>query len=199
MTRLANQKDTRSFYGGIYNRLYRFGYHNKKDYSHAVSLCGKLLTNYRDRFESALDIGCSYGWAVRHLGEQGIRSAGVDVAEKAINRGVKQGLDLRVASATGLPFEDGAFDLVMSTDCFEHLRPEDVDAAVAEACRVARTTLAFKINPRVDRNGTWKLLAGTPLHLTTEPLEWWIGKFESHGCRVLDFDGQNEEFILARN
>jgi len=185
------------FYRRVYGRLYALGYHTKEEYSHAKGLSERLFQAYHDRFDSALDIGCSVGWAVRRFGERGVRAAGIDVAPKVVNKGVANGLDLRVASATDLPFDDDAFDLVISTDCFEHLRPEDVDRSVDEACRVARTTLAFKINPRLDRNKWWKFLAGTALHQTTEPISWWIAHFERRGCRVLEHNEKEEEFILA--
>jgi len=185
------------FYRRVYGRLYALGYHTKEEYSHAKGLTERLFEAYADRFGSALDIGCSVGWAVRNFRDRGVRAAGIDVAPKVVNKGVANGLDLRVASATDLPFDDDAFDLVISTDCFEHLRPEDVDRSVDEACRVARTTLALKINPRVDRNKWWKLLAGTALHQTTEPVSWWIGHFERRGCRVLEINETDEEFILA--
>jgi SAM-dependent methyltransferase len=187
------------FYSRIYGRLYKLGYHNKRDYSHSKSLCTKLLSDYRDRFESALDIGCSTGWAVEHLKGQGIRAAGVDVAAKPIAEGQAKGLDVQLASAAALPFEDDSFDLVMSTDCFEHLRPEDVEASINEACRVAKRIMAFKVNPRVDRIKWWKMMAGTRLHLTTNPVSWWIEEFEKRGCTVLDLDPANEEFILSRD
>ena len=185
------------FYSRVYGRLYALGYHKGEEYSHAKNLCARLSDGFGDRFDSALDIGCSVGWAVRHFKDLGLRAAGVDVAPKVVNKGVANGLDLHVASATALPFGDDAFDLVMSTDCFEHLRPEDVEQSIDEACRVARTTLAFKINPRLDRNKLWKLLAGTPLHQTTKPIAWWIERFEARGCAVLDHDHAQEEFILS--
>ena len=194
-TRTAPEAD--AFYRRIYGRLYALGYHRRRDYSHAKALCQRLLSAHRDRFETALDVGCSTGWAVRRLAGEGVGASGIDVAPQPVSQGRAAGLDLHRGSAAALPFEADSFDLVMSTDCFEHLRPEDVEAAVDEACRVARTTLAFKINPRVDRNGWWKLLAGTRLHLTTRSLSWWIEAFERRGCRLLDLDDSDESFVLA--
>ncbi len=47
-----------------------------------------------------------------------------------------QGIDLRSADATALPFGDGAFDLVVSTNAFEHIA--DLDAAAREVSRVLK-------------------------------------------------------------
>jgi SAM-dependent methyltransferase len=182
-------------YARTYERLYRLGYHAKKDYSHARSICDRVADGMIPA-TSALDVGCSTGWAVRRLGELGLRASGVDVAATAVRRGRAAGLDLHVASATSLPFDDDAFELVLSTDCFEHLHPDDVEAAVAEAVRVSSDWLAFKINPRTDRNRWWKLLAGSPLHLTTQPLEWWVERFEDAGAELIELDGAEEELIL---
>ena len=45
------------------------------------------------------------------------------------------------APATALPFADGSFDAVMSTDVLEHLAESEVDAAVGELTRVRACTL----------------------------------------------------------
>lgn len=186
------------FYGKVYGRLYRLGYHSKDGYSHAKEIVGAVCEGHLP-VKSALDIGCSIGWAVSELGKLGVKASGVDVAPKAIEDGRKKGLDLHLASATDLPFEDGQFELVMSTDCFEHLRPEDVVAAVDESWRVSSKYLAFKINPRADRNKMWKFLARTPLHLTLMPLEAWIALFERKGGKLIQVPGvDNEEFVIEK-
>lgn len=185
------------FYSRVYDRLYRFGYHRRNGYSHASGIVARVADR-RLAVGSALDIGCSHGWAVARLGELGVKAVGIDVARSAVARGVKQGLDLRVASATALPFEDGAFELVLSTDCFEHLRPEDVDAAEREAWRVATRYLAFKINPRPDGSRHWRLLAGTRLHLSVRPVRAWVEDFLRLGGRVVEFDESEEEFVIEK-
>ncbi len=182
-------------YARTYERLYRLGYHAKKDYSHARSICDRVADGTISA-TSALDVGCSTGWAVQRLGALGLRASGVDVAATAVRKGRAAGLDLREASATSLPFDDDAFELVLSTDCFEHLHPDDVESAVAEAVRVSSDWLAFKINPRTDRNRWWKFLARSPLHLTTQPLAWWVERFEDAGAELIELDGAEEELIL---
>ena len=131
--------------------------------------------------ETALDIGCSAGKSLDLLGRAGIHACGVDVSKKAVDKGVELGRKIQRASATQLPFENEAFDLVCSADVFEHLAPHDVPAACAEAARVARKYLFFKIAERVDATERWKQLAGHPLHLTTQPIEWWKRQFKDVG------------------
>lgn len=156
-------RDTLAVYSRIYNQLYRFGYHRSRDYSHAHAVIARIADG-RLPVRSALDVGCAAGGAVAAIGALGVRAAGVDVATRAVRRGVTAGRDLRVASATSLPFPDGSFDLVMSTDCFEHLHRSHVEAAVSETYRVSARFLAFKINPRPDQATHWRVLAATRLH-----------------------------------
>jgi len=88
---------------------------------------------------TSLDVGCATGFVVEALRELGVAAEGVDISRYAIDhaapgaRGhIRQG-DLR----RGLPFPDGAFDLVTALETLEHLPPTDVPTAIAEIARVA--------------------------------------------------------------
>ncbi|MCA3005756.1 MAG: class I SAM-dependent methyltransferase [Planctomycetaceae bacterium] len=194
---MSNEQQNRAaFYGRIYNRLYRLGYHRGRDYSHAKELSKSAMAELKPT--SMLDVGCSTGWTLEYFSQQGVQAVGVDISEVAVKSAQKLGRDARVASATDLPFGDRAFDLVLSTDCLEHMRPEDAPRAVAEMTRVAKRWIAVKINPRQDRNKWWKFLAGTHLHLTCVPVETWLGWFREHGFEVLRADEPREEYLLQR-
>ena len=184
------------FYGRLYDRLHARGYHRGPDYSHAKVLAERLIADHHPT--SLLDVGCAQGWTVEHFSMLGVPSVGVDVSSVAVQRGRRIGRDLRLASAVDLPFADRQFDVVLSTDCLEHMRPEDAPLAVAEMARVSARLVAVKVNPREDRNRWWKWMAGTPLHLTCEPVEWWLARFAEHGFHVIHADDPREEYILER-
>lgn len=184
------------FYRNVYDRLYRRGYHKDPDYSHAKSIAGALASQFAPR--SVLDVGCSLGWVVEYFAKHGVPAMGVDVSETAVTAGRRLGRDLRLASATSLPFADRSVDAIVCTDCLEHMRPEDVDVAVSELSRVAARYLALKINPRADRNRWWKYVAGTPLHLALMPMDEWKSRFAARGFAVVHTGNDPEEFILAR-
>lgn len=185
-----------SFYSTVYERLYRLGYHRRADYSHAKALCRYVSTHLK--VASMLDVGAALGWSVEYFSARGVRACGVDVSETAVLRARRLGRDVRLGSATDLPFSDRAFDLVLSTDCLEHMRPEDADRAIDELSRVSAQYLALKVNPRRDRNRWWRWAARTDLHLTLMPVDAWIGRFEARGFRMHHLDASREEFVMAR-
>lgn len=99
----------------------------------------------RDRFvarwmqeepRSALDVGCGAGGVVERLRSRGVRAAGVEASPRAIRGLVEAGLPGARAAAEALPFSDDAFDWVGMRHVPHHL--PDLDAALAEATRVAR-------------------------------------------------------------
>jgi SAM-dependent methyltransferase len=182
-------------YARIYDRLYRLGYHRRPDKSHAKVLAERALRLWNP--ESVLDVGCSIGWAVGYFADRGVRAVGVDVSAIAVRNGSRLGRDIRLACATHLPFDEASFDVVMSTDCLEHLAADDAVKAVREMCRVARRGIALKVNPRKDRDRLWKVIAGTSLHLTVQPVANWLEWFDAAGWSVLEGDDAREEYMLV--
>ena len=181
-------------YARTYDRLYRLGYHKRTSKSHAKVLSERARERWEP--ESMLDVGCSHGWALGYFDEHGAEAIGIEVSQVAVRRAQRLGRDARVACASSLPFEDDRFDVVLSTDCLEHLREDDAHDAVREMCRVARRGIAIKVNPRLDRDRWWQLLARGPLHLTLKPVETWLRWFEELGWSVVQADTPREEFLL---
>src|SRR4051794_37483641 len=90
--------------------------------------------------EAFLDAGCGDGRYLAALdGELPERIAGVDIAERILEtaRSRVPRADLRQANLESLPFEDAAFDLVLSSQVIEHV--VDAPAAARELARVTRT------------------------------------------------------------
>ncbi len=91
------------------------------------------------RVNSALDVGCATGYLVEVLRERGVEAEGCDVSEFAIDHAVPGAAGhVRVANVfAGLPWPDGAFDLVTALEILEHLPPDLVPDALAELARVS--------------------------------------------------------------
>jgi 2-polyprenyl-3-methyl-5-hydroxy-6-metoxy-1,4-benzoquinol methylase len=125
---------------------------------------------------SVLDIGCGEGFLVGEFLKLGINAQGVDVSKIVIQRASKRFHDrFRHASVLNLPFENESYDTVVSTDCLEHLTPEDVTLALKELHRVSRRFLVLQVATVQDRDEHW--------HLTVEERAWWEAKCFEAGFR----------------
>jgi SAM-dependent methyltransferase len=88
--------------------------------------------------ESVLDVGCSEGYFMAAVAEaRGAEVWGIDLSDRSVAvAAARYGFPVAAARATALPFADGAFDLVMSTETIEHVL--DPAAMIAEMRRVSR-------------------------------------------------------------
>jgi ubiquinone/menaquinone biosynthesis C-methylase UbiE len=89
-------------------------------------------------FESALDVGCAEGFFMGAIHEARVAEIwGVDSSDRAAAVAASRyGFPVAAAQATALPFADGAFDLVYSTEVMEHVL--DPDVMLTEMRRVSR-------------------------------------------------------------
>ena len=132
-----------------------------------VSTCGVGRT---------LDIGSGEGLLVASLLRRGVDAHGVDVSEVVTARCNKR-LPGRFThgSVLALPFANASFQTVVSTDCMEHLAPEDVPMALREIHLVADRYVFLQLATTLDRDGHW--------HLTVEGRAWWEAKCFEAGFR----------------
>jgi SAM-dependent methyltransferase len=95
--------------------------------------------------DEVLEVGCGIGVGVANLArEHGCRVVGVDRSERMIDwarrrvreHGVDDRVELRVASATALPFEDGRFDVAYAESVLAFV--DDPALAIRELVRVTR-------------------------------------------------------------
>lgn len=81
-----------------------------------------------------LDVACATAMSFRFLADLG-EIRGLDISTETIHFAKQRGIDRIVrGDAQKMPFRDGAFDLVLALDAFEHF-PDDV-ASMGEAQRV---------------------------------------------------------------
>ncbi len=117
-----------------------------------------------------LELGCGPGRHLRNLSRlPGIDVYGYDQSETMVSgmlrwtgpEWIKE--HVTVGMPTGrLPFEDGSFDLVYTSEVLVHVRPEDLEGILSELLRVSRGQV-LHIEPseaaqicRVAHDGCWK-------------------------------------------
>lgn len=188
-------------YFEVYDLLYQQGYHAGGK-NHGVSYIDPIVANYQ--FNSVLDVGCSQGKAVKKFLSHGKEARGIDVSSHAIGQSIHYvGEDVcRVGSVTDIKFGDNSFDAVFSCDVLEHLKEEDIGAAVAEIKRVSRKYLFLQIAFGREKITKWaemlnreypSLYSGENLHLTVMSEAWWIEKIEDDSWAFL---GSNPHGVL---
>lgn len=88
-----------------------------------------------------VDVGCGDGALVRALANRGARMTGVEVSAGQLERARAHSpvADERYVEGTGqaLPLDDDAADAVILLQSLHHVPAEHMDAALAEAARVA--------------------------------------------------------------
>jgi len=119
-----------------------------------------------------LDVGCGLGKMVTCLRELGVDAWGVDWAQTLKDDFGMKEKHFVIADAQKLPFPDNSFDVVISTDFFEHLQEEDVGTVFKEMRRVGGIVMAHVAYKDVLNSRQMKL------HPTNKPVEWWEEKLK---------------------
>jgi len=104
--------------------------------SYSEFLCG--LVKQRRSSGKVLDIGCSYGYLLKKLEENGFDTYGIDVSKESIEEAKKlTNAKLKVISAEArLPFESDFFDVITMFDVIEHIK--NYETSLKEAYRILK-------------------------------------------------------------
>jgi SAM-dependent methyltransferase len=96
-----------------------------------------------DKPGKILEVGCGNGAMLRLLSQRGFHATGVDASSSGIEQCLSLGLQAQCldVSSDGLPFEDDAFDVVISLETFEHFM--NPYYALLEVRRVLRPSGRF--------------------------------------------------------
>jgi len=126
---------------------------------------------------SVLDIGCGRGRWLDYYAALGAVPTGLDLSPVAIASCMKRGYEAVAASATEMPFPDGAFDIVNCITVLLHLPPEAQERAVAEAARSLKPGGILLLI-----ESTWKDPA---THVFPRPLNDWLNLLEQHRAAAI--------------
>lgn len=116
--------------------------------------------------KKVLDIGCGLGALVRRLRELNIEAYGIDNA-KVLKEKFWPESYFEYADARAIPYPDAVFDVVFSSDFFEHIPIRDLDKVVSEMRRLGNVLIAeiaFETE-LTERQANY--------HVTNKPRDWW--------------------------
>jgi ubiquinone/menaquinone biosynthesis C-methylase UbiE len=126
---------------------------------------------------SVLDVGCGSGAFSREAKRRGARVTSLDIALRLLHEtGRKVDTDRVNADACALPFADGSFDVVISSECIEHTL--DPRLALAEIHRVTRPGGRLLVTMP---NQAWHFSATIAATFKLRPFEGyehWLGWWE---------------------
>ena len=122
--------------------------------------------------KTLLDVGCGIGYFVDYCRKHGIKAEGIDFAPSLKEYWWKDKPYFRIGEASELPFADKSFDIVFSSDFFEHVPEEEVSIVNKEMHRVGKVVIA-KIAFEADLHNSQVLY-----HCTNKPKEWWVDKLK---------------------
>ena len=80
-----------------------------------------------------LDVGCSYGWLLKHVSEDGYRGEGIEPSTPAAKRATDQGLQVRTGLFPAALGNAERFDVISFMDVLEHF---EHPAEALEATRI---------------------------------------------------------------
>ena len=138
-----------------------------------------------------LDLGCGSGQGSRELIESGARAVlGLDIDARSIRyarrRFAAPGLSFEVANAEALPAGLGEFDVVVSSNMFEHL--SDPAAALERVTSLLEPggTFVLAVPPIYDERSRAVTERGRH-HRSNRPIEAWLTDLRSRFGEVSQF------------
>lgn len=157
----------------LYNKRYFKGSRNFQKNAERVNALADAVMAHNPK--NVLDVGSGLGFLVKELNHRGIAAQGIDFAET-----LKDDFQVEycvVGDARNLPYSDQSFDVVVSSDFFEHIDDEDIDQVFSEMKRVGKIVLARiafydDITPLQAR-----------YHVSNQTKEWWEKRLP--GCILI--------------
>jgi SAM-dependent methyltransferase len=123
--------------------------------------------------DKILDVGCAKGFMLYDFLEltPGISIQGLDISEYAIENALPSIKPfLEVGNAISLPYDDNAFDIVISITTLHNLEIDECAKAIQEVERVSNrgsfiTLDAYRNEEEKKRMEAWNLTAKTMMHV----------------------------------
>lgn len=203
---MTNIKDLLDHESKKYNLLHVRDYYGKhtprkewfmKDTKNKfIQKCFSILS----KANGILDIGCGKGSFIDHFNSiLGVKIEGIDISEVAIKS--RPDLNIKLASASNLPYLDKSFDVVYHFDGMEHIPTEIELQVMVEQIRVARKFIIHSIctAPDLYHDPITKVENLGNAHVNLRSNTEWKIFFENHcraiGAKIIEFDTTFHEHV----
>lgn len=168
----------------FYSKYQKSVLHDRKPFALDKGFLDPAIRYHSDK-KLWLDAGAGTCGTMRHLKSKGVKVFGVELSEVCKSECAdlaKQG-EVFSSGLDAIPFPSRHFDLVWSSEVFEHVPPHLLNASVAEVVRVAKRDLFLTI--AMKRSGFDPDPPEKPrIHIAVLPRRWWDALFGLYGCRV---------------
>ncbi|MFA6450982.1 MAG: class I SAM-dependent methyltransferase [bacterium] len=148
-------------------------------YYFAVPILKKLIDEATaDVGARALDVGFGTGAMMHWFRHKGVEPRGVDVSKHLVGNLKEKGFDVQLAdlNETGLPFEDGYFDIVVSLNVIEHvIDPLFFMSEISRVCKPGGHALISTDNSRAMKYILKLLFKGRFPRTSQEQTDWDCG------------------------
>lgn len=180
------------------------GYHDSNmwwDISHAifeVLIADKVNHVDNASKHKAIDVGCAFGYLVRHLRSRGVEAFGVDISDYAIDNVAPdiapyvRTFDLTWVNANY--FGEDRFTIVTNFETMEHIPQEHTVRALEHMFRmlvphgIAVMNICTEESPGKDSD---------PTHCNIQPRSWWRNVLQAVGfIERPDLEAKFREFWL---
>jgi len=166
----------KEYFMGVDHKATKGGYFDYQEGSTHENDARDLMAVFDLKDKKVLDIGCCFGYQVKHLNLLGADAVGIDCSEYAVDNSYDQSRVLLCDISEGLlPFPDNSFDFVYSLATLEHIYEEAIPGLIDEIKRILKPGGITMHYPEV---GDSKHAQGDASHVTLYPLEWWADQFE---------------------
>ena len=125
--------------------------------------------------QTCFDFGCGTGRGAARIVKR-CRVVGFDFADNCLDESVRGAFEFVQHDLTQ-PIGREVADFGYCTDVLEHIPPADVRTVLKNIVTAARRVY-LNISTVEDKLGA---LIGEPLHLTVQPMDWWLGQLDALG------------------
>mgnify|MGYP003132658378 FL=1 len=136
--------------------------------------------SWRDFFKckTAYEFGCGKGPRVYAMNQIGIDAQGLELSEHAVKNSYDDNVKYGDILKEGC--DVGEYDLSLAYDVLEHLKYEDLDAAIDNIIKASKKYILISVPVIGDPN-----LENDPTHIIKETMGWWIEQFTNKNCRLV--------------